>query len=272
MRALSALVAIAAFVAATGCSTVIRPTRPDAPIAAVGDSLKGVRFDGSETVLREPGMPLAPSRSWQREVANYTATSLNTLLSAPEDAPVAHTVITFDLASPSVIQIGTWKEMTIGLSSTLPDGTVVKSELLTGNIDDPIEYALITGASVGGTVLDAVAAISILLFVFTQQPLVGLVALTALVGGISLHIAQSVGQYVIASNEEKRWSNLYAQALARHADDIRRAVVKNGGIRPTPAAPPPGAPAVPGPGAPPGTTDPADPNAPPPLLDDGKDV
>jgi hypothetical protein len=256
-------------VAGTGCSTVIRPTRPDEPLAAVGGPLAGVRFDGESTVLREPGMPLSPSRSWQREVGNYAATSLNTILSTNEDAPAARTIVTFDLASPSVIQIGTWKEMTIGLSSTLPDGTVVKSEPLSGNIDDPFEYALLTGASIGGTVLDATAAISILLFVFTQNPLIGLVALTSLVGGITLHVGQSVGQYVIAAREEGRWSNLFAQALAQHAEDIRKAVQRNGGVRAAPPAPPSAAPSLPAPGA---TPDPADPTAPPPLLDDSKDI
>src|SRR5687768_5840903 len=53
-----------AIVSGSGCSTVMRPTRPDQPAVALGDPQPGLRFDGEETVLREPGMPLSPSRSW----------------------------------------------------------------------------------------------------------------------------------------------------------------------------------------------------------------
>ena len=261
----AALVAVAAVAAvwATGCSTIIRPTKPDTPLTALGPPLAGARFDGEETVMREPGMPLSPSRSWQREVQNYTATSLNTMLSTSEEAPNAHTVVSFDMASPSVIQIGTWKEMTITLTTTLPDGTVVKSQPVTANIDDPIEYALMTTASVGGTVLNAVGTISIILVFFggglSANPALLTVAIGSLVGGILLSVGQSVGQYFVAANEEKRWSNLYAKALTQHAADIR-----HGGVlpkkRPPSTAPPPEKPPV----KPPGPTDPSD--APPPPL------
>jgi hypothetical protein len=262
MRASLALTILAvAACFGSGCSTVIRPTKPDTPLAAVGAPLQSVRFDGEETILREPGMPLSPSRSWQREVQNYTATSLNTILQTQEDAPAARTVVSFDMASPSAIQIGTWKEITIALTTTLPDGTVVKSQPVTGNIDDALEFALVTGASVGGTVLNATGTVAIILFFLTQEPALGIVAIGALVGGILLSIGQSVGQYFVASNEEKRWSNLYAQALLAHAEDVRKAQL--GPKRPLPTPPPPAAPPTATP--PPGPSDPSD--APPPLLE-----
>src|SRR4051794_21061663 len=103
LNAAAVVVIVAAVAGGAGCSTIIRPTKPDTPLTALGEPLAGVRFDGEETVLREPGMPLSPSRSWQREVSNYTATALNTVLSTKEDAPTAHTVVSFDMASPSVI-------------------------------------------------------------------------------------------------------------------------------------------------------------------------
>ncbi len=257
--ALGVVISTAMFCA--GCSTVLRPTRPDTPLAADGAaSVAAVRFDGASTVLREPGMPLSPSRSWQREIANYTANSLNTVLSTSDAAPVAKTVVTFDLSSPSVIQIGTWKEISIQLASTMPDGSVVKSAPVVGNIDNTLEYALVTAASVGGTVLDATAAIAILVYVVSAPspaaPLIGVVALGALLGGVTLHIAQSAGGYVIAANEEKRWSNLFAQAIRAHAVDVRAAVAKGLG---TPKATPTQN----------GKPDPADPSAPPPLLELG---
>lgn len=250
----------------TGCSTVVRPTKPDMPLAAIGPAVDQVRFDGEETILREPGMPLSPSRAWQREVQNYTATSLNTLMSTTETAPNARTVVSFDMASPSVIQIGTWKEIEIVMTSTLPDGTVVKSAPVVGHIDDPLEYALMTGASVGGTVLNAVGTIAIILFFFTnaQSTELGLVAIGSLVGGILLSVGQSVGQYFVAANEEKRWSNLYATALTTHAGDVRKALA--GPRRPAPVAPKPPDPKPADPkDAPKTPTDPSD--APPPLLD-----
>lgn len=244
----------------TGCSTLVRPTKPDTPLAAIGPAVSELRFDGEETILREPGMPLSPSRSWQREVQNYTATSLNTLLSTGDEAPNARTVVSFDMASPSVIQIGTWKEIEMLLTTTLPDGTVVKSAAVVGHIDDPLEYALVTGASIGGTVLNAVGTIAIILFFFSggmNAPL-GIVAIGSLVGGILLSIGQSVGTYFVAANEEKRWSNLYAEALKAHAVDVRRALA---GPRKPPQPPPPPKADLPPAKTP---TDPSD--APPPLL------
>lgn len=263
MRVLAFVSAALAVTIGSGCSTVVRPTKPDMPLTAMGPSVNEVRFDGEETILREPGMPLSPSRAWQREVQNYTATSLNTLLSTTETAPNARTVVSFDMASPSVIQIGTWKEIEIVMTSTLPDGTVVKSPPVVGHIDDPLEYALMTGASIGGTVLNAVGTIAIILFFFTnaQSTELGLVAIGSLVGGILLSVGQSVGQYFVAANEEKRWSNLYAQALTAHAGDVRKALA--GPRRPAPPKPPEPKPDV---VTPPKTpTDPSD--APPPLLD-----
>lgn len=262
MRISPVLVALAVALG-SGCSTIIKPTRPDQPITKEGDAVSGLRFDGEETILREPGMPLSPSRSWQREVANYTATSLNTILQTPDDAPAARTIVSFDLASPSVIQIGTWKEMTITMSSTLPDGSVIKSQPVSKNIDDPIEYTIITGMGVGGTILDVTAGISTLFFFFTRDPNVGLIAIGALLGGLSLNLGQSAGQYFVAAAEEKRWSNLYAEAIQIHAADVRKGM---GTGPPRKAAPPPPPPTT---TEQPPTGDPSDP-PPPPLLETPK--
>ena len=248
------LVIVALVVVGSGCSTIIKPTRPSNPLGADGRAgLPGVRFDGEEVQIREPGMPLSPSRTWQREVANHTATSLNTLLSTDDNAPTAHTVVSFDLAGPSVIQIGTWKEMTITLISTLPDGSVVRSAPMTGNIDDALEYAAITGLGIGGTILDVTAGISSIFFVFSPSFLTGAVFIGALLGGLALNLVQSGSQYLIAGSEEKRWSDLFAQALKQHATDIRAGIGKG---------PPPATTKTPPPVGP--SRDPSDL---PPLLD-----
>jgi hypothetical protein len=215
-----------------------------------------VRFDGEETHLREPGMPVSSSRSWQREVQNYTAKSLNKLLATDEASAVATTTVSFDLASPASLQVGPWKEMAITLTSTLPDGSVVKSEPVVGNIDSVAEYGIVTALGVGGTILDVGAAVASIWFVFEQSFEAGAVFIGALVGGLTLHLAQNASEYVVSGSEERRWSDLFVDALEQHADDVRsgkraRAV--------SPSAPPPPLP----PKAPP---DPSDPAAPPPLL------
>ncbi|HEY1100154.1 MAG TPA: hypothetical protein VGF99_14555 [Myxococcota bacterium] len=267
---LSMLVALPA---SLGCSTVIRPTRPSSPITAEGPPLSGVRFEGEEVAIREPGMPVSPSRTWQREVANHTASSLNTLLGATEDTAVARTTVTFDLASPSTFQIGTWKEMSIGLTSTLPDGTIVKSPPVVANIDDGLEDAVVTGMGIGGTVLDVTAGVASIFFIFSPTPVTGIVFIGALLGGLSLNVGQSVAQYVIAGSEEVRWSNLFSKALIAHAQDIRAQIGRGPpptkpitlpSIGPPPLPPPPplDPAATPSTSPPPRTGDP-----PPPVLD-----
>ncbi|MCC7072262.1 MAG: hypothetical protein IT383_13120 [Deltaproteobacteria bacterium] len=254
-RFVLALAVLAVAVLGAGCSTVLKPTRPDTPLVADGPPLAGVRFDGESTVLREPGLPLSPSRTWQREVQNYTATSLNTLLSTDDDAPPARTIASMDLAGPSALQIGTWKEMSIGLTSTLPDGTLVRSEPVTGNIDDGFEYAVTTTLGVSATVLEVASVAALLYSVVTRDQNGWYVVLGSLVGGIALYVAQSSSQYIIAASEQTRWSNLYANALTKHARDVRGRI--GSGPPPRPPAP------VPSP-----TDAPSDPSdAPPPLLE-----
>jgi hypothetical protein len=248
-------------VPAMACTTVIRPTRPSAPVVREGEPLTDLRFDGDEIQIREPGMPLSPSRSWQREVANYAAGALNEALSTNELAPTAKTIVTFDLASPTALQIGPWKEMTIGLTSTLPDGTVVKSQPVVGPIDDVVEYGVVTGMGIGGTVLDVTAGAASIFFIFSPSFVTGAVFLGALVGGLALNIGQTGAQYVCAMNEESRWSELFATALRAHAADVR---ARRG------RGPPPGASTsqTAPPTTPPSTSsDPVDPASPPPLLD-----
>ncbi len=262
------VVAVVVVALGSGCSTIIKPTRPSDAVVAEGNRLPGVRFDGEEVQIREPGMPLSPSRSWQREVANHTATTLNKLLVADDTAPAARTVVSFDLASPSVIQIGTWKEMTITMTSTLPDGSVVRSQPLSGNIDDPLEYATVTSLGVAGTLLDITAGVASIAFILFQDFTTGLIFVGALIGGLTLNLAQSGSQYVVAGSEETRWSNLYLQALKQHAKDVRAGIGKG---------PPPGTslPATPktlppanGPNdAVPGRVGPGDPSDLPPLLE-----
>lgn len=263
MRALCLVPWVLGVLTATGCSTIIRPTKPDAPLTADGAPLAGLRFDGEETTLREPGMPLAPSRAWTREVQNYAASSLNTVLSTSDAAPSARTIVSFDMGSPSAIQLGPWKDLTITITSTLPDGAVVRSKPVSGYIDDPLESAAMAAANVGNTVLNVVGTAAIVLFFVTQpppDPTLGIVAIGSLVGGVALSAAQSGGQFFIAAAEERRWSNLFASALAAHAADVRRAAA-------TPRAPESTTPSSPRAARPPPPTATPDPSDVPPLLE-----
>ncbi|MFZ9889830.1 MAG: hypothetical protein ACO3JL_20230 [Myxococcota bacterium] len=205
----------------SGCSTVLKPTRPSEPVTSLGGTTS-FRFEGEQVVLREPGMPLANSRAWQREVQNYTATSLNTLLSAAELGPAARTVVVFDLASPGTLQVGIWKEMTIELFTTLPDGRVVRSKAMTEHIDAPLEHFLVQGMRLGGSALDVGAAIASIVYIITQNPVACGCFVGSLVGGLTLNIGQSASGYFVAAAEERRWSDLFQRALQTHAKDIQR--------------------------------------------------
>lgn len=264
----------------SACSTVIKPTRPDVPFEP-GPGVTGFRFDGDRVDLREPGMPLSSSRAWQREVGNYTATKLNALLSTSETAPPARTVVTFDLASPSAIQIGTWKEMTIELTTVLPGGQVVRSKPVTGNIDSPLEHFAVQGMAFTGSALDVGAAVASILYFVAQAanpqliPVACGCMLGSLIGGLALNIGQSVTTYFVAGSEEVRWSNLFAKALKQHAEDVRVAALR-GPVRAPPLSTPLSTP--PTEGTPPSSTPPVelppDPGTPPPppLLDPADDL
>jgi hypothetical protein len=267
-RPLSLLIVVALALGSSACSTVIKPTRPSSPFPEVGQ-ISAFRFDGARTQLREPGLPLSSSRAWQREVVNFAAASLNDMLDTPEVAEPVETIITFDLAGPSAIQIGTWKEMTIELTTVLPSGRIVKSAPLTRNIDSALEFFAVNGMTVAGSGLDIVAAIASLVFVFTRDPLACGCFIGALVTGLSLNIGQSVATYFVARAEEGRWSDLFAEALTVHARDVRAAVLQQP-ERPRPP-PPTGLPPAEGIGEPPPPAAERLPRGevppPPPLLD-----
>lgn len=269
MSILRVFVVVLVALQAVACTTVVRPTRPSSPLLREGEALPGVRFDGEEVQIREPGMPVSPSRAWQREVANYTASALNESLAADETAPLARTIVTFDLASPSALQLGAWKEMTIGLTSTLPDGTVVRSAPVTGNIDDGVEHALVTGMGIGGTVLDVTAGISAIFFIVSPSYVTGAVFIGALLGGLALNIGQSSAQYFVALSEEGRWSDLYATALRAHVADVRAQIGRGPPPTATTTTPPSPLPGTMPPPASPSTSpaDPSDAASPPPPLD-----
>ena len=163
----------------------------------------------------------------------------------------------------------------------MPDGTVVKSPFVVGNIDDGVEYALITAMGVGGGVLNVAAGVASIFFFFVQPtPITGIIFIGALLGGLTLSVGESVGQYVVAGKEEIRWSDLYVRALAAHANDVRAQIGRGPAVPRAPTLPtytpllppPPPLSSTPQPTAPPppGVLDPSD--APPAVLDPAEDL
>jgi hypothetical protein len=239
----------------TGCTTVIAPVRPSTPVVAEGPPLPGLRFDGEETRIREPGVPVSPSRLWQREVANYTAKSLNRALSTSDVAPAAETTASFDLTEPPSFSFEPSKQMKISLTSTLPDGSIVRSRPVEGAIGTLGEKLIVGSLGVGGAVMDIASLAAVLFFIASPDfGLNGAVLIGALALGLGMNLAQGVAEQLVAQAEEGRWSDLYAAALRAHAVDVRNGIGRG---------PPPGT------RAPPTSTsihDPSDVDAPPPPL------
>jgi hypothetical protein len=249
-------VVCASVAAASGCATTMKPVRPTTPVSVDGPPLAGLRFDGEEIRIREPGVPVSPSRMWQREVANYAASSLNRALSTSDQAPAAVTTVTFDLAEPPAFALGPHRDMSITLSSTLPDGSVVRSKPVQGLLDTWPEAALTAGLVVGGVALDVVSLVGVLYFLTTPGVSAGAVLIGALALGLGINLAQSGAEQWTTVAQEARWSDLFADALRRHAADVRAGVGRG---------PPPSMTSPSGPPSP-GTADPSDAGAPPPLL------
>jgi hypothetical protein len=276
-RLLLSVVAIVAL-GASACSTVTKPIRPTDPLGET-QHLTGVRFDGQLVHVREPGSPVATSRAWLREVGNYTAKTLNTLVEADPTAPAAQTVVVFDQASRGAIEIGAWREMTIEIISTLPSGQVVRSEPVTGHVDSTVEQLALQGTAATASCVDVTVPVASLVFFLGQsfltpeQWIAGCGCLIGMaIGGLLLHAAERSGAFLVAASEETRWSNMYLEALKQHAVDVRNA--QRGApppARPAPAAPAPAAPAAPAPADPPpsGSPPPPAPMDPADPYDDG---
>jgi hypothetical protein len=258
-RMLFAVVGVWAVVVASGCTTVLKPVRPSTPLTAEGSAVAGVRFDGEQTRIREPGVPVSPSSLWQREVANYTAASLNRALSTSDDAGAAATTVTFDLAAPPLIPLGPYQEMKMSLSSTLPDGRVVRSEAVTGHIDAWSERLVTGGLAVTGIAIDVFSVAAVLYFITTTSDLGGIVLLATLASNLVINLARGAADQIVVVSQEKRWSDLYAEALRKHARDVRQGL-----------GPPSSSVSSTKPSAVPGVPmDPSDAATPPPLLTPG---
>lgn len=264
IQTLTTLVVVAGLGA---CNVTLRPTRPDQPLTA-GAHVAGVRFAPEDVEIRETGMPLSTSRSWDREVQNYTATQLNLLLSTDPVAPSTRTIVYFDSAPPPSFEFGSWREMTVELTSILPNGETVRSKPVTGFIDSAVEQFGVQCLGIAGSVLDVAASLAGLIYVFSStdsELACGLFA-GALIGGLTLNLAQNAAGHWSKLQQQTRWSNLFADALTAHAEDIRRSLGPN--TRKASPAPPPAleAPAAPDSPPPPAgaATAPPPPAVPPP--------
>lgn len=251
------------------CNVTMRPTRPDQALTA-GEHAPGIRFATDEIEIRESGMPLSTSRSWDREVQIYTASQLNRLLSTDEMAPAIRTIVLFDSPPPPSFEFGSWKEMTIELTSVLPDGSTVRSTPVTGFIDSAVEQMGVQCLGVTGSVLDVAASLVGLVYVFSpaSSELACGLFVGALVGGLTLNLAQNAAGHWSKLRQQTRWSNLYAEALEQHAEDIRQRLSRG----PRPKTPPPAPAPAPPPAMNPAGSDTERPEKPSQVPDDVDDL
>jgi hypothetical protein len=208
-----------------GCATTkTMPTHPSRA-AEKSEETSGVRFEAEEIRFREPVIPVSGGNLWRREVGNFTAEQLNTLLNTKPTGTLLRTTVIFEMHPASSLQIGSWKEMTVGLITYFPDGRVVESEAISAYIDNNFEFAIQQGFIFGGPVLEIASFIGAI-YILTQPVLFNVFTcgciLAVGLSGVALNVAQGASQLVVAANEERRWSDLYMEALEQHAQDIRK--------------------------------------------------
>lgn len=213
--------------ATIGCATTksmpVHPTR-DIEEAKAASS---IRFDSEQIRFRDPIMTVSGGNLWKREVGAYTAEQLNTALNTTPGGTPVSTEVTFEMHPASTLQLGSWKEMTIQLTTFFPNGRVVESDKISAYIDNNFEFAVQQCFVFGGPVLEIASFVGAI-YVLTQPVLFNAFTcgciLAVGLSGVAMHLAQGVSQILVAANEERRWSDLYLDALEGHAQDIRDAL------------------------------------------------
>lgn len=262
-----------------GCATTLTPIYPSQDVTSSTVQTPGVRFSPEAVTFSEPGIPISTGNLWKRDVAVFAADRLNTLVGAAPGAPVVRTTVTFEMYGPTAFQVGSWKEMTVRLTSQLPDGRVVESAPKSAYIDSNLEYIAQQVLLFSGPIVEVGAFVfGIYLFsagiAYLTNPIFCGCLLALAFSGLALNLAQAGLQYVVAVLEERRTSDLFLDALTAHAADVHTAITVGVlPLRQTPAAPTgeegPGV-APPSPASPLLPLEPAPP--PPDLLDDPADL
>lgn len=207
------------------------PIHPSAPTEATRFPGASVRYSPKKVRFLEPGLPVVGGTLWKKEVAKYATSELNTLVGVSDSSTKASTLtISFELAGPAAFQIGTYKEMSVRLRTTFPSGQTVKSEPVSAKIDNGVEYATAQAFRYAGPLLDITAGVVAMYYFFASagaslfsNPL-GCACLIGLAGtGIALNAAEQGVAYYIATQEERRWSDLFQRALIAHAKDVASA-------------------------------------------------
>ncbi|MCC7072714.1 MAG: hypothetical protein IT383_15400 [Deltaproteobacteria bacterium] len=163
---------------------------------------------------------------WQREVRAYTAEVLNRASALPEGAPLqSHVRFSWSFDRR---ELTGGNRVTIDLESVLPDGRVVRSQEIggevvlcdDGNATSSLGVLALTGLGTGLGVDLAMLALGATLNPIGWGLLGGALLLAASATGAGIVV--DVGRVKAA---EQRWSDLYLIALARHAADVRSVVV-----------------------------------------------
>lgn len=223
-----------------GCATPIIPVMPSAHVHDTSPPVRGIRFSQETLHFREPGLPLSTGQQWRSTVGAFAADRLNAHISAEPSAPAATTTVTLDMISAGFLDVGGQTTLSIGLSSTLPDGRRVVTAAETSTIESDLEYCGSQCIAWGGPVFElgalvtSIIAISNLNLVFPvggflQGPQSLLILCGCMTFSAGLALVIHGGQWLVSTwlqqARQKRASDLLSKACASHAEDVRRAIL-----------------------------------------------
>lgn len=210
----------------------IHPTPTAVLAAALPERAASQRFTAEHISVEEPSFHELHSLAWQRQLRDYTASALNRATAELPAGPPLETRARFTWTRNYRNSAAGGERVTIMLETALPDGRIVASKDVDGEVGLWNEVGPETALAFSGeTALGAALGVnlSMLVLVASTSP----VAWALL--GASLAVAATAGVTAVVvsvmrvSAVEQRWSDLYLKALRTHAADVR-AVLLEGGV------------------------------------------
>ncbi len=210
----------------SGCATSMQPVKASRKVATVG-STKNVGYAPKDVQIIDAGTRVTQGRLWKKEVSNYTAQTMETI-TGKNQSPGGDTLsVAFEMGPGSAWGAGAFREMSIHVTSNLANGQQVRSGPVTGYLDKGTEYKIATGLNITSMLLGGAGTAWFLAgrLVFpnvTQEQFIG-VGLGLIGGGLVVQGSHLWFKNHMVRLQEKRWSNLYLDALESHVEDIARA-------------------------------------------------
>ena len=119
-RTLAVLTGVGLVLATLGCATPLKPIYPSGPVEAATKTWD-VRFSPERVVVQEAGVPMSTGMIWKRDVATFTADRLNTMVGSSARGALMDTSVVLTLATAGGITFGSSKELSVSVTSVLPD-------------------------------------------------------------------------------------------------------------------------------------------------------